>query len=74
MEGRRLTLGRLDDLAVELAGRGLVEASVETVDPHALEQPKHSCAVDVGGVLGLIEGDRHVGLGREVVDLGRTRL
>jgi hypothetical protein len=72
VERRRLRLGRLDDLAVELGGRGLVEADVllEPAGPDGVQQTEGAEAVDVAGVFGHLEGDLDVRLGAEVVDLG----
>jgi hypothetical protein len=59
--------------AEHLAGAGLVEADGLAGAPlhvaDGLEQAQDAEAVDVGGVLGLLEADGDVGLGAEVVDL-----
>lgn len=71
VERRRLALRRLDDLAVELGGGGLVEAHVllEPAGADRVEQAQRAEAVDVAGVLGHLEGDLDVRLRTEVVHL-----
>jgi hypothetical protein len=76
MEGRRLVLRDRPDLAVELAGRGLVEARrlVQAEDADGFQQAHHADAVGVRRVLRRLEADLDVGLGAEVVDLVRAGL
>ena len=71
IKGRRLALGRLDDLAVQLGRRRLVEADVllEPDGADGVEETQRAEAVDVGGVLGHLERDLDVRLGAQVVDL-----
>jgi hypothetical protein len=68
VEGRGLALRRGSG-AVQLARGGLVEARLDAREAHGLEQADRAGARGVRGVLGLVERDPHVGLGREVVDL-----
>jgi len=67
---RPLILRNFLHLAVQLRGRSLIEArfadSVE--DPDGLQKAKRSERIDISGVLGRIEGDLDVTLGRQVVD------
>jgi hypothetical protein len=71
IEGRGLLLRGLAHLAEELGGGGLVDARLllEAEDADGFEQAQRAEAVGVGRVLGRLEGDLHVALGREVVDL-----
>ena len=71
IEGRGLLLRHLLHQAVELRGRGLVEARAvaQPQDADRLQHAQRAQRVRVGGVLGLLEGHRHVALRREVVDL-----
>jgi len=52
----------------------LVDPRLDPRRAQRLEQAQHARAVDVGGVLGLLERHRHVRLRRQVVDLGRPHL
>ena len=69
---RTLALRRLDDLAVELRGGGLVEPDVllEPAGADGVEETEGPEAVDVTGVFSHLKGDLDVRLGAEVVDLG----
>lgn len=71
IEGRELALGDLAHLAEELGGGGLVEAAglLEAAGADGVQQAQRADSVDLGGVLGEVEGDLDVGLGAEVVDL-----
>ena len=71
VEGRELALGDLAHLAEELGGGGLVEAAglLEAAGADGVQQAQRADGVDLGGVLGEVEGDLDVGLGAEVVDL-----
>ena len=71
VEGRLLVLGDGLHLAVEFAGRGLVDAGLlrEAQDADRLQQPKLAERVGIGGVFRRLEADLHMGLGAEVVDL-----
>ena len=69
VERGSLGLRRLNRLAVELGGGGLVEAGIEVELAHGFEQANGADAGDLGGVLRDLEGDLDVGLGAEVVDL-----
>lgn len=75
VEGRLFALGCLDDLSVQLRGRGLVEADVllEPGRPDGVEQSERAETVNVSGVLGHLERHLDVRLSSEVVDLGRLR-
>ena len=73
VEGRLLVLGRRRG-AEHLRGGGLVEARAHPGLADRLEQPHRPRAGDVEGVLGDIEGDAHVALRAEVVDLIRLEL
>ena len=74
VERRLLRLRRLDDLAVQLRRRRLVEAHhlLEPARPDRVEQAQRAEPVDVACVLGHLEGDLDVRLRAEVVDLGRA--
>ena len=76
MERSHLVLRHLLDLAVELAGRGLIDAAGlgESAQTHRLEDAQHTGRVDVGGELGRVERHLHVTLRSEVVDLVRLHL
>ena len=71
VEGRLFVLRDLLDLAVELAGRGLVDAAavLQAAQPHGLEHAQHAGGVDVGRKFRHIEADLYVTLGREIIDL-----
>ena len=71
VEGRRLALRHFLHQAVELRGRGLVEARLapEPEEADGLEQAQRSQRIDVGGVFRRLEAHRDMGLGAEVVDL-----
>ncbi len=64
-----LGLRHLDGLAVHLAGGGLVVADRVVEVAHRLQQPQRPQRHHVGRVDGALEGDRHVGLGAQVVHL-----
>ena len=76
VERRRLGLGRLDDLAVQLRGRRLVEPDVllEPARADRVEDAQRAQAVDVPRVLCHLERDLDVRLCAEVVDLRRLDL
>ena len=76
VERRRFRLRRLLHLAVELRGGGLVEAGLLRQVEYAdrLQEAERAEGVDIGRVLGRVERDLHVALGREVVDLVGPRL
>ena len=76
IERRRLALRRLLDLAVQLRGRGLVEAGrlLEAQDADRLEQAQRAERVGIGGVFRRLEAHLDVALRREVVDLVRLDL
>ena len=76
VERRRLALRRLDDLAVQLRGRRLVEPHVflEPDGADGIEETECAQAVDVGCVLRHLERYLDVRLSSEVVDLGREHL
>jgi hypothetical protein len=71
IEGGGFLLGDFLHQAVELAGAGLVEAGLlfQAADADGFQQSQGADAVGVGGVFGLFEAHRHVGLGGQVVDL-----
>jgi hypothetical protein len=71
VEGGELGLGDLADLAVHLAGGGLVEAGLGADFAHGLEHPGDADAGELGGEGGLDPGDGDEGHGGEVVDLLR---
>ena len=69
VEGRGLRLGELPGPAKELAGGGLIEPGPE---PHLLDrvqEPERADRVHLGRVLGHLEGNLDMALGRQVVDL-----
>jgi len=71
MEGGVLVLGHLLHLAVELGGRGLVDAAglLETTGTDGLQHAEHAGGVHIGRELGGVEADLHMALCGEVVDL-----
>lgn len=71
VEGRRLALRRLDDLAVQLGGGRLVKADVllEAAGTDGVEQAERAECVDVACVFGHLERNFDVRLGTEVVYL-----
>ena len=71
MERGLLALGDRLDLAVELAGRGLVDAAalLEVAGANGLQDAQDAGGVDIGGVFRRVEGDLDVALRRQVVDL-----
>lgn len=66
-----LVLRNLLDLAVELRGRGLVDAAGlgQTAQAHGLEDTQYARGIDIGGELRRVERHLHVALGRKVIDL-----
>ena len=72
MEGRVLVLRHLLDLAVELGGRGLVDAARvgEPQLTYGLEDAQHADGIDIGRELGRVERHLYVALCGQVVDLG----
>ena len=71
MERRPLALRRLVDEAEHLRAARLVDARLRPQLPHGVQHAQDPHGGDVGGVLGHLEGDLHVALGRQVVDLVR---
>jgi hypothetical protein len=71
VEGGVLRLRHLGGSAEQFARAGLVEARAmrQTQRAHGLQQPQRAQAIDVGGVLRLLEADGHVAHGAQVVDL-----
>lgn len=71
-----LVLRDLLHLAVELRGRGLVDAAAlgQTAQAHGLKDTQHARCIDIGGELRRVERHLHVALGREVVDFVGTHL
>ena len=69
MEGRPLGLGRLLDEAEHLGAAGLVHARLEADVAHGVEHAQHADGRNVGRVLRHLEGDLHVALRGQVVDL-----
>ena len=71
MERRLLVLRDLLDLAVELRGRGLIDAAGlrQTAQAHGFEDAQHARGIDIGGELRGVERHLHVALGCKVVDL-----
>ena len=77
VERRGLALRRLLDLAVQLRGRGLVEARrLSRMRRMRIASSSRSVPerVGIGGVFRRLEAHLHVALRREVVDLGRLDL
>ena len=75
MEGCPLGLGRLLDEAVHLGASRLVDPAGQAQLAHRVEQAQDAEGRHVGRVLGHLEGDLHVALGGQVVDLlGLDRL
>ena len=74
VERRLLRLRRLDDLAVELGRRRLVEAHdlLEPARPDRVEQAQRAECIDVARVLGHLERDLDVRLRAQVVHLRRA--
>ena len=72
MEGRRLRLGHLADLAEHLARRCLVEADPEVHLADRLQHPGHAEGRELPGQDRLVPRRRHEALGGEVVHLGRS--
>ena len=72
VERRRLTLRRLDDLAIQLGRGRLVESHVlfKAASANGVEQTESPECIDVPGVFSHLEGDFDVRLGAEVIDLG----
>lgn len=68
---RLLRLRRLDDFAVQLRRRGLVEPDVlvEPAGADGVEETERAESVDIARVFGHLEGDFDVRLGAEIVDL-----
>ena len=71
MERRALVLRHLLHLAVQLGGRGLVDAArlLQPREAHGLQDAQDARRVDVRRELGHVERDLHMALRREVVDL-----
>ena len=71
VERRRLLLRNLLHQAVQLRGRGLIEARLlrQAQDADRLQDAQRADAVGVGGVFRLLEGHRHMAHRRQVVDL-----
>jgi len=63
------------DLAIEFAGRGLVELCFlfQSKDAYSFQKPQGSYGIGICGILGRIERDLHMALGGEVVYLVRLR-
>ena len=76
IEGCGLALGHLLDESVELGSGGLVDAAGvgKTGNADGLQQTQDAHGIGISGELGDVEGDLHVALGREVVDLVGTDL
>ncbi len=76
IEGCRLGLGNLLDLAVELGGRRLVEACLllQAKQADRLEQPQRPQRIGIGRVFGRLEADHDMRLRGEIVDLVRLGL
>lgn len=73
IERRLLRLRDLLHLAEQLGRGGLVEAGLLFQAQHAdgLQQAQGAQSVHIGRVLGRLEGDLHMALGRQVVDFVR---
>ena len=73
VEGRGFLLRDLLHQAVQLGSGRLVEAGLllQAQEADGLQQTQGADGIHVGGVLGGLETDRHVGLGTEVVHLVR---
>jgi hypothetical protein len=71
IEGGGLPLRDLLDQSEQFGGRGLVEARLllQAAGADRLQQAERPDAVDVGGVLGLLEAHRHMAHRAQVVDL-----
>ena len=70
VEGRRLALGNLLDLAIQLRGGSLIDPAGlgKAADAHRFQHAQHAQRVHVAGVFGRVEGHLHVALRGEVVD------
>ncbi len=75
-ERRGLVLRGFGGVAVELRGRGLIEAHalLHAQDADRLQQPQRAERVGIGGVFRRLEAHLHVALRGEIVDFGRLRL
>jgi hypothetical protein len=73
VEGRGFALRGFLHQAIELGGRGLVEAGLffQAEETDRFQQAQGAEAVDVGGVLGRFEGHRDMAHRAQVVDLVR---
>lgn len=71
IERRRLLLRHLLHLAVELRGRGLVEARLHAREADRLQEPHRAERVNVAGEIRRVEADAHVTLRGEVVHFVR---
>ena len=71
-----LVLRDLFYLAVEFAGRGLVNAAglFEVVGAHGLKHAENASSINVGGEFRGVKRNLHMALGREVIDFGRLDL
>ena len=71
VEGRCLTLGDLLHQTEELGGRGLIDLRLllQPEDADSLEETQRTRGIGLSGVLRYIEGDLHMALSCEVIDL-----
>ena len=76
IERRFFSLGNFLDLAVKLGGGGLVEPGLFLKPQNAdgLQHPQGAQGVGIGRVFRRFKGDRHMALGRQIVDLVRLHL
>ena len=73
IEGRLLRLRDLLHFAEQFRSGGLIETGLLFQPQHAdgLQKAQGTQGVHIGGVLGRFEGDLHMALGRQIVDLVR---
>jgi len=69
VKGRGLVLRDRLHLAVELAGRGLVEAGGEAGLLDGVDEAQGAHGIGLGGVFGQLERDLDMALGRQIIDL-----
>ena len=76
MERRVLVLGHLLYLAVQFAGRSLINAAglFQTRSAYSLQHTKHASSVHVGCELWTVKAHLHVALCCQVVDFVRAHL
>ena len=66
-----LVLGHFLNLTVEFGGAGLIDAAglLQMAGAHGLQHAEHAGGIDVSGELGRVEGDLHVALSGQIVNL-----